>query len=85
MNRENNICILYGKKARRRCPAKGVPICNLCCGMNRNTNIVCSAECQVNPLGSNYQAYLNLEERFIKKIQNEIFFISIMDLPYAPF
>lgn len=73
MNRENNICILCGKKARRRCPVKGGPICNLCCGMNRNTNIVCSAECQINPLGANYQAYLNLEEKFIKKIQNEIF------------
>lgn len=73
MNRENNICILCGKKARRRCLAKNAPICNLCCGVNRNKNIACPAECQVNPLGANYQAYLNLEEKFIKKIQNEIF------------
>ena len=73
MSKENNICILCGKKARRRCPAKGGSICNLCCGMNRNTNVVCPAECQINPLGNNYQAYLNLEEKFIKKIQNEIF------------
>ncbi len=73
MNRGNNICILCGKKARRICLARDAPICNLCCGMNRNKNILCPAECQVNPLGSNYQAYLNLEERFIKKVQGEVF------------
>lgn len=73
MNRGNNICILCGKKARRRCLAKNAPICNLCCGMNRNKNIACPAECQINPLGNNYQAYLNLEERFIKKVQGEVF------------
>ncbi|MFQ6067036.1 MAG: hypothetical protein ACE5K3_07145 [bacterium] len=73
MNRGNNICILCGKKARRRCLVKDAPICSFCCGTNRNENMACPAECQINPLGSNYQAYLNLEEKFIKKVQGEVF------------
>ena len=73
MNRGNNICILCGKKARRRCLVKDAPICSLCCRTNRNENIACPTECQINPLGSNYQAYLNLEERFIEKVQGEVF------------
>ena len=60
---------ICGAKGRFICPSLETSICSQCCGLKRNSKIICKAECPNNPFGfQGYDKGLQLNSLLVTKI-----------------